>query len=68
MPYGQNPLKWGVLRKLAFLFWCIATAAAAEPAGWPMSSTNIFAPPLRDYLEVTKPRITVLILVCTAVG
>jgi cytochrome c oxidase subunit II len=29
---------------LAFLYWFLATAAAAEPAGSPLSSTNIFAP------------------------
>jgi cytochrome c oxidase subunit II len=43
MRYEQNSVTRKRFRVFAFLFWCLATATA-QPAGSPLSSTNIFAP------------------------
>src|SRR2546425_344989 len=43
MRYAQNPATRCVFQAVALFFWYMV-AAAAEPAGSPVSSTNIFAP------------------------
>jgi cytochrome c oxidase subunit II len=44
MRYRQNSVTRTTFQVFAFLCWCLAKAYAAEPAGSPLSSTNIFAP------------------------
>jgi cytochrome c oxidase subunit II len=44
MGYARNSVARTALQLIACLFWMVATGAAAEPAGSPLSSTNIFAP------------------------
>jgi heme/copper-type cytochrome/quinol oxidase subunit 2 len=57
----KNSVTQGVLQVFAFLFWC-AAGAAAEPAGSPLSSTNIFAPASTPAKTIFGLSVFVLIL------
>ncbi len=53
----KHSKKMGVLQTFLGVFWSAATAAATEPAGPPLSPTNIFAPvstPAQSIFELSR--------------
>jgi cytochrome c oxidase subunit 2 len=61
----QNSVIRSVLQGFGFLFWCVAAAVAAAPAGSPPNSTNIFAPASTPAQTIFG--LSVFVLVVTAI-